>query len=66
MTLHVGLMETDMTAAMRAPKVAPDEVAARALDGLEAGAYEVLADEPSRRVRGALGADLAALYPSLA
>jgi NAD(P)-dependent dehydrogenase (short-subunit alcohol dehydrogenase family) len=66
MALHVGLMKTDMTAGMQAPKVAPDGVAIQALDGLEAGAFEVLADESSRRVRSALSAGLEALYPALA
>jgi NAD(P)-dependent dehydrogenase (short-subunit alcohol dehydrogenase family) len=65
MALHVGLMETDMTAGMRAPKVSPDGVALKALDGLESGAFEVLADDVSRRVRSSLGGDLAALYPAL-
>ena len=65
MALHVGLMDTDMSAGLQAPKVSPDEVAEFALDGLEAGAFEVLADDASRRVRGALGLDLKALYPVL-
>jgi NAD(P)-dependent dehydrogenase (short-subunit alcohol dehydrogenase family) len=63
--LHVGYMDTDMTAAIDAPKVSPDDVAAQALSGVEAGAFEVLADDTSRYVRGALSAELTALYPSL-
>jgi NAD(P)-dependent dehydrogenase (short-subunit alcohol dehydrogenase family) len=64
--LHVGYMDTDMTAGIDAPKSSPDDVAAQALTGVEAGAFEVLADEVSRNVRGALSADLTALYPALA
>jgi NAD(P)-dependent dehydrogenase (short-subunit alcohol dehydrogenase family) len=64
--LHVGYMDTDMAAGIDAPKSSPDAVAAQALDGVATGAFEVLADEISRTVRGALSADLTALYPSLA
>lgn len=64
--LHVGYMDTDMTAGVDAPKSSPDDVALQTLAGLEAGAFEVLADDASRYVRGALSAELTALYPSLA
>ena len=64
--LHVGLMETDMAARLTGPKSSPDAVAKQALDGLESGAFEVLADESSRRVRSALSSGLQVLYPSLA
>lgn len=66
LALHVGYMDTDMTVGVDAPKSSPDDVAAQALAGVAAGAFEVLADEISRTVRGALSADLTALYPSLA
>ena len=36
-----------------------------ALDGVEAGAIEVLADETSRRVKAALSGDPASLYPGV-
>jgi NAD(P)-dependent dehydrogenase (short-subunit alcohol dehydrogenase family) len=64
--VHVGLMDTDMTAGMDAPKSSPDDVAKTVLDGVEAGDHEVLADDVSRRVRSALSGDLALLYPTLA
>jgi NAD(P)-dependent dehydrogenase (short-subunit alcohol dehydrogenase family) len=63
--LHVGYIDTDMASAVDAPKSAPGDVAALALDGIEAGAYEVLADDLSRRVKAGLSGDLAALYPQL-
>ena len=66
LALHVGLMDTDMTAGLDAPKSSPDDVAAQVLDGLEANAFEVLADETSRHVRAALSGELTSLYPSLA
>lgn len=64
--LHVGYMDTDMTVGIDAPKSSPDDVAVQTLAGLEAGAFEVLADDTSRFVRGALSAELTALYPTLA
>ncbi|MGX7673622.1 SDR family oxidoreductase [Plantactinospora sp. DSM 117369] len=64
--VHVGYVDTDMVAHVDAPKVAPDDVARQALDGVEAGAFEVLADDVTRRVKAGLSADLAALYPQLA
>jgi NAD(P)-dependent dehydrogenase (short-subunit alcohol dehydrogenase family) len=64
--LHVGYMDTDMTAGVNAPKSSPDDVARQTLVGVEQGAFEVLADDTSRRVRAALSADLTALYPNLA
>lgn len=63
--LHVGLMDTDLTAGQTGPKSDPAKVAQLALDGIEAAAYEVLADAMSRQVRAAVSADLSALYPEL-
>ncbi|WP_030607532.1 SDR family oxidoreductase [Streptomyces fulvoviolaceus] len=64
--LHVGYVDTDMTAKIDAPKVTPESVAAQALDGIESGAFEVLADDLTRQVKAGLAADLAVLYPQLA
>ncbi|MFE9644443.1 alpha/beta fold hydrolase [Streptomyces sp. NPDC006365] len=44
----------------------PRDVAALALDGVETGVYEVLADDVSRQVKAGLAGDLAGLYPQLA
>jgi NAD(P)-dependent dehydrogenase (short-subunit alcohol dehydrogenase family) len=63
--LHVGYMDTDMVKHLDAPKSDPAVVAATALDGIAAGAFEVLADEVSRGAKKALAADLTVLYPSL-
>jgi NAD(P)-dependent dehydrogenase (short-subunit alcohol dehydrogenase family) len=65
LALHVGLMETEMAANLKGSKSSPDDVAAQALEGLRAGAFEVLADDSSRRVKRGLSAELSALYPSL-
>jgi NAD(P)-dependent dehydrogenase (short-subunit alcohol dehydrogenase family) len=64
--LHVGYIDTDMAADVDAPKSTPGDVAALALDGIEAGAYEVLADDRTRSVKAGLSADLTVLYPQLA
>jgi NAD(P)-dependent dehydrogenase (short-subunit alcohol dehydrogenase family) len=64
--LHVAYMDTDMAAGVDAPKTAPGTVATLALDGVEANAAEVLADDLTRQVKAGLAADLTALYPQLA
>jgi NAD(P)-dependent dehydrogenase (short-subunit alcohol dehydrogenase family) len=64
--LHVGFMDTDMVRHLDAPKVDPAMVAALALDGVEAGADEVLADDITRRVQAGLAGGVAALYPRAA
>ncbi|MEU1040641.1 SDR family oxidoreductase [Streptomyces sp. NPDC005907] len=54
--LHVGYMDTDMAAHVDpAQKSDPATVAAQALDGMEKGAAEVLADELTRQVKQGLG-----------
>ncbi|MFJ5303148.1 SDR family oxidoreductase [Streptomyces sp. NPDC088350] len=64
--LHVGYVDTDMAAQVDAPKSTPESVAAQALDGIESGAFEVLADDLTRQVKAGLSAEGAALYPQLA
>ena len=64
-SLHVGYMATDMTVDVDAPKLDPADVARTALDGVAAGAYEILADDLSRQVQARLAGGVAALYPQL-
>jgi NAD(P)-dependent dehydrogenase (short-subunit alcohol dehydrogenase family) len=64
--LHVGYVDTDLTAGVDAPKSRAEDVAALALDGIEAGKHEVLADDVSRQVKAGLSEDLKVLYPQLA
>jgi NAD(P)-dependent dehydrogenase (short-subunit alcohol dehydrogenase family) len=64
--LHVGYMDTDMTAGITAPKLDPADIARIAVDGIEADAYEILADDLSRQVQAGLAGGVAALYPQLA
>jgi NAD(P)-dependent dehydrogenase (short-subunit alcohol dehydrogenase family) len=64
--LHVGLMDTDMAAGLDGPKSNPADVAALAVDAIEAGGYEVLADEVSRGVQAGLAKGVAGVYPQFA
>ncbi|MDT9687389.1 SDR family oxidoreductase [Streptomyces sp. P9(2023)] len=52
--VHAGFIDTDMVSAMERTKAKPAEVAARIVDGLEAGDTEVLADDVSITVKSAL------------
>jgi short-subunit dehydrogenase len=54
--LHVSFMDTDMTNGFDMPKISPRLVAQRALDGIELGAEEVLADDATVAVKVGLGA----------
>jgi NAD(P)-dependent dehydrogenase (short-subunit alcohol dehydrogenase family) len=64
--VHVGMIDTDMTAGIAGPKSSPDDVARRVLEALEASQSEVLVDDVSRRVKAALSQELQVLYPSIA
>lgn len=52
--VHVGYMDTDMTAGLDAPKASPTDVARVTFDGIEAGQFEVLADETSKQLKAGL------------
>ena len=56
--VYVGLVDTDMAKFTDYPKSHPAEVIRQVLDGIEAGAVEVLADEMTRDVRAQLGKPL--------
>lgn len=56
MTLHMGFVDTDMTQGIDVPKSTPEDIVDRALDALEAGAEEVLADEITQHVKLGLSA----------
>ncbi|GAA3891835.1 SDR family oxidoreductase [Streptomyces sp. NPDC003631] len=63
--LHVAYVDTDMAAHVDAPKSSPRDVALAALDGIEAGAHEVLVDDVTRGLKAALAGDLESLYEQL-
>ena len=49
--LHMAYVDTDLTRGFEVPKSSPEDIVKRALDGLEAGLDEVLADEVTRQVK---------------
>lgn len=57
LALHVGFIDTDLTAAFDVPKSKPEDVVRTTLDALEAGASEVLADDYTRMVHAGLSAE---------
>ncbi|PSL37904.1 short-subunit dehydrogenase [Labedella gwakjiensis] len=64
--LHMALVDTDMTAGFDAPKSTPAAIVTAALDGLEAGALEVLGDDVTVGVKAQLHLDPAERYALLA
>jgi len=65
-SLHVGYMDTDMTRHVSAPKSDPADIARIALDGIEAGDAEIVADEISKMVLAGLSGGVRGLYPQAA
>lgn len=63
--LHVGYMDTDMVRAVDAAKSDPADIARIAVDGIAAGAYEILADDAARQAQAALSGGVSVLYPQL-
>ena len=61
--LHMAYVDTDLTRGLEAPKSSPEEIVRRALDGLEAGLDEVLADEITVQVKQGLAAARASYLP---
>ena len=64
--LHVGYMDTDMTAGIDAEKSDPRDIARIAVDGILTGADEIIADDTSRHVKSRLSGEVSDLYPQLA
>ena len=60
--VHLGAADTDMMAGYDIPKITPRSVASASLDGVEAGAIEVLVDDWSRLVKASLSKDPAEFY----
>ena len=63
--VHMGLVDTDMAHGVQAPKIAPADLANAALDAVESGAQEVLADDWARFVKQGLALDPAPRYEQL-
>ena len=63
LALHMAFVDTDLVRAIDGPKTSPEEIVRRALDGLEAGLDEVVADERTRLVKRGLSATPASYLP---
>ncbi|GLX49066.1 short-chain dehydrogenase [Streptomyces hygroscopicus subsp. hygroscopicus] len=56
-SVHLGAADTDMMKGYDVPKMPPADVARAALDGVEAGAFEVVVDEFTAMVKASLSKD---------
>lgn len=63
--VHVGYVDTAMAAHTTDPKTNPADLVRIVFDAVEAGEYEVLADEVSVRAKAGLSAPIEAVYPQL-
>jgi NAD(P)-dependent dehydrogenase (short-subunit alcohol dehydrogenase family) len=63
--LVIGAVDTDMMAGFDIPKADPAQIARTALDGIEAGAIEVLGDDTAAQAKAALSGDPRVLYPAV-
>ena len=63
--VHMGYVDTPMAAHADGPKMLPAELVTTVYDAVEAGEYEVLADELTAQVKAALNGPVEALYPDL-
>jgi len=63
--VHVGWVDTPMAAHSTDPKTDPADLVRTVFDAVEAGEYEVLADEASAQVKAGLSAPIEALHPQL-
>lgn len=63
--VHMGYVDTRMAAHAEGPKLQPAELATLVYDAVEAGEYEVIADELTAQVKAALSGPVEALYPEL-
>jgi len=61
--LHMAFVDTDLVRAIDAPKTSPEDIVKRALDGLEGGLDEVLADDRTKFVKQGLTARIPSYLP---
>lgn len=66
LALHMAFVDTDLVRAIDGPKTSPEEIVRRALDGLESGLDEVLADERTRLTKQGLTAPRPSYLPQKA
>ena len=63
--VHMGYVDTRMAAHDDGPKMQPAQLVTAVYDAVEAGEYEVLADELTTQVKAAVSGPIEALYPEL-
>ena len=63
--VHVGYVDTPMAAHASTPKTQPADLVRTVFKAVEAGEYEVLADEGSVRAKAGLSLPVEAVYPQL-
>ena len=61
--LHMAYVDTDLTRGFDVPKTSPEQIVKRALNGLESGLDEVLADELTQHVKIGLTAPRPSYLP---
>lgn len=64
--LHMAYVDTDLTRGLNAPKSSPEDIVGRALDALEAGQHEVLADALTQQVKKGMTAPIPSYLPQAA
>jgi NAD(P)-dependent dehydrogenase (short-subunit alcohol dehydrogenase family) len=64
-SLHLGYADTPMVRSVTAPKLDPADVVRNAYDGVEAGDFEILADDRSVKVKAALAGPIEEMNPEL-
>jgi NAD(P)-dependent dehydrogenase (short-subunit alcohol dehydrogenase family) len=63
--VHASFIDTDMSKGLDVPKDSPESVVAQALDAVEAGQVEVLADARTRFIKESLPRDHELIYPDV-
>jgi NAD(P)-dependent dehydrogenase (short-subunit alcohol dehydrogenase family) len=63
--VHMGYVDTAMAAHASGPKLEPVDLVQTVYTAVEAGAYEVIADETTASVKAGLSAPIEAVYPQL-
>ena len=63
--VHVGFVDTDLTAGLDVDKIAPTAVAAAGLDAVQASEPEAIVDDVSRQIKAGLSDDQHTLYPQI-
>jgi NAD(P)-dependent dehydrogenase (short-subunit alcohol dehydrogenase family) len=66
LALHMAYVDTDLTRGFEVPKTSAEQIVQRALDGLEAGLDEVLADEITLQVKAGMTAARPSYLPRAA